>query len=185
MENLTTEVFLYVFVFAAGLLLGGFLVSRPWNNLFRMQHSLGVVGQIDIARKLRSGRTEELLEQLESSFSQHAIFLSEEFDITKETPFEALWVLRDYYDNFGNGIPTEIQPLLNNLGPNPFVSKKCYRVTTSCSADPKCLKNPTSLQPLSNTVDPQGFKGTGNCGSKKRWWWRVPCGKPVTAVVCF
>ncbi len=179
------ELLLCIIAFLIGGLLGAFLVSRPWDSLFTMQHSLSFIGQIDIARKLRTGKAEDLLFQLETSFPNAAKQLSDEFDASQGTPLVALWVLKDYYEKYVEQIPEALYPIFESLAANPLADKTCYKLDKTCSSDPKCLKNPTSLQPLTDIPDPYGAVGFGKCGSKKKWWiWRVPCGKPVTVRFC-
>lgn len=178
------ELLFCIIAFLAGGVLSTFLVSRPWKNLFSMQHSLSFIGQIDIARKLRMGQAEDLLFQLETSFPDAARQLSNELDVSKGTPLVALWVLKDYYEKYVKQIPEELQPMFEGMAANPLADKTCYKLDKTCSSDPKCLKNPTSLQPLTDIPDPYGAVGFGKCGSKPRWFWRVPCGKPVTVRFC-
>ncbi len=179
------ELLLCIIAFLAGGVLSAFLVSRPWGNLFTMQHSLSFIGQIDIARKLRMGKAEELLFQLETSFPAAVKQLSNELDVSKDAPLVALWVLKDYYEKYVKQIPEELLPMFEGLAPSPIADKTCYKLDKVCSTNPKCLKNPTSLQPLTNIPDPYGAVGFGKCGSKKVWWfWREPCGKPVTVRLC-
>jgi hypothetical protein len=168
-----------------GSVIGALLVSRPWNKLFVMQHSLNLIGQIDVAKKLRATNAEELIEQIEGNFVDAAVQLSSEFDLSSGEQLAAMWVLKDYYEKYVKEIPPQLQRLFEGLAPNPLAGGECYKLAQACSSNPKCLKNPTSLQPLTDIPDPYGFTAVGKCGSKRRWLWRVPCGKPVTASVCF
>ena len=63
----------------------------------------------------------------------------------------------------------------------------CRDFTKSCSADPKCLKAPVSLQQcLNSSIGEDQWTCWGQCGTKKWFWFlRKACGRPKAIRPCW
>jgi len=165
-----------------GLALAAF-VARKCDQTYRQMYCVAAIGQLDVVRRVQAGQSEELIQQIVDSIPSYVTTVHNEF-AHDGARGDALYAARRFYEMTGREIPESIRDIIAGTPPRTVV---CYRHQSLCSTDVKCIPLPTSLVPVSNTRDRRGWeKGETLCGVKRRWWWfwRDPCGVPLSVGSC-
>lgn len=164
-----------------GALLFGIVVARNWSRTLHRICCVVAVGQLDVARRIKAGESEELVQQILDSIPQYVATVQSGFESDGATS-DALYATRRFYEATDLDIPDGIRETVAAV---PQRAITCYKLTSPCSTGVSCLPIPTSLRPVSNTKHPRGWeKGKTLCGVKKGWIWSTACGAPLTIGSC-
>jgi hypothetical protein len=99
--------------FASGLflgsLLGAALVGISARRTFERVYTVGVLGQIDVARRIRLGRSEELVSSVDEALPGYLNAIYSEFGRDAET--DPVFVsASQYYREFRLELPSDLTP---------------------------------------------------------------------------
>lgn len=109
-----------VVAFAGGLLVGSglvyVLVGRYSMRTFASWYSIEVLDQVNVLRQIRTGKSEALATQIESSLPAYVTALRRDFR-GNPSALSALWAIRDHYESSRLEPPPEIAAILSGLPP--------------------------------------------------------------------
>lgn len=168
--------------FVAGGLLFAFFVARRWEETYQQVYCVAAVGQLDVVRRIEAGEAEQLVQEIVGAIPHYLTAVDEEFS-PGEVKDDLLYAASRFYEATHREVPEAARVLLAKA---PKRRVTCFKLQRLCSTDIKCIPLPTSLRPVSDIPDPNGFeKGKSLCGTKKGFFFRSACGAPLSIGVCF